>query len=76
VLEDPQGAILPYDAIVLLAPKRSDDLVLHRALQPLVGAIPVALMRAANYRVDRRDEPESPVAAARWLGARLTAAAR
>jgi hypothetical protein len=27
-------------------------------------------MRAANQRVDRKDEPEPPVAAARWLGAR------
>jgi hypothetical protein len=33
-------------------------------------------MRAANYRVDRKDEPEPPVAAARWLGARVVSAPR
>jgi osmoprotectant transport system permease protein len=76
VLEDPQRAILPYDGIVLLAPQRSNDSVLRRALEPLVGAIPVELMRAANYRVDRKDEPEPPVAAARWLGARVVSAPR
>jgi osmoprotectant transport system permease protein len=70
VLEDPRGAILPYDAIVLLSARRANDAVLRRALEPLVGAIPVELMRAANQRVDRKDEPEPPVAAARWLGAR------
>jgi osmoprotectant transport system permease protein len=74
VLEDPQGAILPYDAIVLLAAKRAHDPVLRRALEPLVGAIPVELMRAANQRVDRKSEPEPPVAAARWLQARAAAA--
>jgi osmoprotectant transport system permease protein len=76
VLEDPQGAILPYDAIILIAAKRSDDPLLHRALAPLVDAIPVALMREANYRVDRKDEPETPVAAARWLAARAVAASQ
>jgi osmoprotectant transport system permease protein len=74
VLEDPRGAILPYDAIVLLSAKRANDAVLRRALEPLVGAIPVELMRAANQRVDRRDEPEPPAAAARWLGTRAVAA--
>jgi len=74
VLEDPQGAILPYDAIVLISAKHANDPVLRRAFEPLVGAIPVELMRAANYRVDRKDEPEPPVAAARWLGARMMAA--
>jgi osmoprotectant transport system permease protein len=70
VLEDPRGAILPYDAMVLLSARRANDAVLRRAIEPLVGAIPVELMRAANQRVDRKDEPEPPVAAARWLGAR------
>ena len=53
VLADPAGAILPYDAIVLLAAHRADDAVLRRALEPLVGAIPLWLMQEANYRVDR-----------------------
>jgi osmoprotectant transport system permease protein len=53
VLEDPQGAILPYDAIVLLAPQRSNDSVLRRALELLVGAVPVELMREANLWIAR-----------------------
>jgi osmoprotectant transport system permease protein len=73
VLADPRGAILPYDAVILVAAKRSADPLLRRALTPLVDAIPVALMREANYRVDRKDEPEDPVTAARWLANRALA---
>lgn len=71
VLDDPAGALLPYDAILLVAARRADDELLARALRPLVDAIPVELMREANYRVDR-DGGESPAAAARWLAERLT----
>jgi len=67
VLADPAGAILPYDAIVLIAPKRANDDVLRRALAPLVDAIPLALMQEANYRVDRERDKETPAATARWL---------
>ncbi len=38
VLDDPRHAIPPYDAIVLLAPKRASDQALRAALQPLLGA--------------------------------------
>jgi osmoprotectant transport system permease protein len=71
VLEDPRRALLPYDAIVLLAPARADDAILRRALTPLLGAIPVELMREANQLVDRDAEKLSPEAAARWLKGRL-----
>jgi osmoprotectant transport system permease protein len=71
VLADPAGAILPYDAIVLIARKRADDSVLQRALAPLLGAIPLALMQQANQRVDRDEDKESPAAAARWLAAEI-----
>jgi hypothetical protein len=74
VLEDPRDAILSYDAIVLLAAKHADDPLLHRALEPLVGAIPVDLMRTASQRVDRKENPEAPITAARWLGARAAGA--
>ena len=67
VLADPAGAILPYDAIVLIARKRANDDVLRRALAPLIGAIPLALMQEANYRVDRERDKETPAATARWL---------
>jgi osmoprotectant transport system permease protein len=65
VLEDPLHKIPPYDAILLLSPKRADDPLMHKALQPLVGAIPIERMRAANMMVDTGKE--SPAAAARWL---------
>jgi len=50
VLDDPKHAIPPYDAILLLSPKRANDEALIAALKPLIGAIPVELMRAANLR--------------------------
>ena len=42
VLDDPKHAIPPYDAIMLLAPKRADDQALRRALQPLLGRIEIS----------------------------------
>ena len=72
VLADPAGAILPYDAIVLIAPKRAGDAVLRQALAPLVGAIPLALMQEANHRVDRDRDKETPQLAARWLEGQIS----
>ena len=71
VLEDPRQALLPYDAIVLLAPLRADDFVLRRALEPLIGAISIEEMREANLSVDRDSGKVTPDAAARWLNERL-----
>ena len=67
VLQDPLHAIPPYDAVILLSPKRASDPVLRSALQPLIDAIPVALMRQANYMVDRPTGKRTPAEAARWL---------
>jgi osmoprotectant transport system permease protein len=67
VLDDPRHAIPPYDAIVLLAPKRADDRVLQGALQPLLGKIDIADMREANLRASGNDAASSPDAVARWL---------
>ncbi len=67
VLEDTLQVIPPYDAILLLAPARAADPVLRRALRPLVDAIPIELMRQANYRVDRDTGKVSPDQAAHWL---------
>jgi osmoprotectant transport system permease protein len=64
VLADPKRAIPPYDAILLVAPQRADDRALAAALAPLVGAIDVKLMRAANLRATGS---ASPGEAARWL---------
>jgi osmoprotectant transport system permease protein len=69
VLDDPRHAIPPYDAILLLAPKRAEDEALIAALKPLIGAIPVELMRAANARAASGDTSADEVA--RWLGSQI-----
>ncbi len=71
VLADPRHAIPSYDALLLAAPGRAKDTRFLAALRPLVGRIPVAAMREANYRVDREADKQSPDAAARWLAARV-----
>lgn len=71
VLGDPQGALPAYDAILLVAPGKARDRRFLAALQPLVGAVPVAAMRRANYLVDRPDDKRSPEEAARWLARRI-----
>ena len=68
VLDDPKHVIPPYDAILLLAPKRAHDGALIEPLVRLQGAIPVALMREANARAADGGTPE---VAARWLNERI-----
>jgi osmoprotectant transport system permease protein len=70
-LDDPKSAIPPYDAIVLLAPKRADDQVLRGALGPLLGKIDIATMREANLRAAGGDGASSPDAVARWLWGKI-----
>ncbi|MGZ5805030.1 MAG: ABC transporter permease/substrate-binding protein [Xanthobacteraceae bacterium] len=65
-IEDDRHAIPPYDAIILLSPKRANDAVLLRAIAPLIDAITVENMREANRRVSA-DASASPQAAAQWL---------
>ena len=65
VLTDPRGIIPGYDALLLVGPKASRDAKLVAALRPLVGAIPVDLMRRANLMVD--GQKQSPDVAAKWL---------
>jgi osmoprotectant transport system permease protein len=67
VLDDAKHAIPPYDAMVLLAPKRAGDQALRIALQPLLGKIDIATMREANLRAAGNDATSSPDAVARWL---------
>jgi osmoprotectant transport system permease protein len=67
VLEDSRHAIPPYDAIVLLAPRRAHDAKLRDALQPLLGKIDIGLMREANLRASGNDADSSPATVARWL---------
>jgi osmoprotectant transport system permease protein len=71
VLDDPKHAIPPYDAIVLLSPRRADDAALRTALQPLLGKIDITAMREANLRAAGGDGASSPAAVARWLWERI-----
>ncbi|HUO13219.1 MAG TPA: glycine betaine ABC transporter substrate-binding protein [Caulobacteraceae bacterium] len=71
VLADPRQALPPYDAVLLVSPKRADDPRLMAALKPLVGAIPVQAMREANLSVDRDNDKASPAQAARALATKL-----
>ena len=68
VLDDVRHAIPPYDAILLLSPRRAHDEKLINAMRPLIGAIPVDLMREANARASGGSSPD---AVARWLGGKL-----
>jgi osmoprotectant transport system permease protein len=70
-LADPKGAIPPYDAVVLIAPRRAGDARLKAALSPLIGKIPVEAMRAANLSVDRDADKLTPAQAAKVLRAKL-----
>ena len=67
VLDDIRHAIPPYDAVLLLAPKRAADEALQAALKPLLGRIDIADMREANLRANGNDAAASPDAVARWL---------
>jgi osmoprotectant transport system permease protein len=67
VLDDSRHTIPPYDAIVLLAPRRANDAKLKAALQPLLGKIDIRLMREANLRASGTDAESSPVVVAGWL---------
>ena len=69
VLSDPKGALPPYDAVILVSPKRAGDARLLAALRPLVGSISVEAMQAANFSVDRDRDKATPSEAARALAA-------
>ncbi|MCP1845498.1 osmoprotectant transport system permease protein [Bradyrhizobium sp. USDA 4524] len=70
-LADPKHAIPPYDAVLLLAPRRAHDAALQAALKPLLGRIDIATMREANLRASGSDASSSPAAVARWLWQRI-----
>jgi osmoprotectant transport system substrate-binding protein/osmoprotectant transport system permease protein len=57
VLDDPKHAIPPYDAVLLVSPRRAGDETLTAALLPLIGAIDVNLMRTANQRASSGTPP-------------------
>ncbi len=51
----------------MLSPKASRDDRLRAALEPLLDAIDVARMQAANYAVDRTEDKRTPDRAAEEL---------
>jgi osmoprotectant transport system permease protein len=70
LLDDPKRSLPPYDAVILLAPGRSEDRALTDALAPLLGAVSVERMRRANLMVSGDGggtAQSSPAEAARWL---------
>ena len=71
LLDDPKQAIPPYDAVLLIAPKRRGDARLLAALKPLIGHIPIDRMREANLMVSRAEDQATPSDAARWLWQRI-----
>lgn len=69
VLDDVKDVIPPYDAILLVSPKRAQDETLIAALRPLVGGIDVASMREANARASGGGTTADVVA--RWLWGKI-----
>jgi osmoprotectant transport system permease protein len=68
VLEDPEGALPSYDAMIMLSPRIAGDEGVVAALKPLLGAISVEAMREANLAVDREDgQKQTPKQAADQL---------
>ncbi|MEQ8405890.1 MAG: ABC transporter permease/substrate-binding protein [Oceanicaulis sp.] len=61
VLDDPAGALPPYDAILLISADAAQRPAIARALAPLIGAIDAELMREANavVEVERRGVGEA-----------------
>jgi osmoprotectant transport system permease protein len=76
VLTDPRQAIPPYDAVILVSPKRAADAKFVAALRPLIGAIPVETMRKANLSVDRDQDKQTPAQAAEALARTISLAPR
>jgi osmoprotectant transport system permease protein len=52
VLRDPLQGFPPYDAVLLLSQEASRRPGVREALEPLIGAIDLEVMRQANRRVD------------------------
>jgi osmoprotectant transport system permease protein len=69
VLKDPEGALPPYDAVLLLSPEAARRAQLVEALLPLVGAVSLDAMRQANFRVDGEEKWPARRAAKELYGA-------
>jgi len=67
VLGDPKQSLPPYDAILLLSPKRAHDQKFRHALEPLIGRVPTQAMRNANLSASRSNHQLTPEQAAAQL---------
>ncbi|HEY4275662.1 MAG TPA: ABC transporter permease/substrate-binding protein [Rhizomicrobium sp.] len=67
ILSDPQAALPPYDAMLLVGPAHAHDPAFLAALKPLAGEISLTLMQRANLMVDRDQDKQTPAGAAAWL---------
>lgn len=65
LLEDPQRAFPPYDAVILLSARAAGNPDVVAALKPLLGSINGRTMRGANRMVDV--ERKAQAAAVTWL---------
>ncbi|MBL8797107.1 MAG: ABC transporter permease/substrate-binding protein [Planctomycetia bacterium] len=72
LLQDPEKAFPPYDAILLLSRRAAARPELVESLKPLLGAIDLEKMQQANLRVDVEHQPAER--AARELAGKLKAA--
>jgi osmoprotectant transport system permease protein len=70
LMSDPKSALPPYDAVLLVAPKRANDARFVAALKPLVGKIDLPSMQRANLMVDR--DKRTPEDVAHWLERRIS----
>ena len=71
ILDDPKGALPPYDAVLLVGPAHAHDKRFLESLRPLIGAISLPLMQQANLMVDRDQDKRTPGQTAAWLEARI-----
>ena len=76
LLADPKQAIPSYDAVLLISPRRANDPLMLRALEPLIGKITQQRMQEANFMVDRDIDKVSPREAARLLARSIGVAIR
>jgi osmoprotectant transport system permease protein len=67
VLDDPKQSLPPYDAILLVSPRRAQDAKFRNALEPLIGQISTKRMREANLSVSRAADQRTPEQAAEEL---------
>ncbi|MEX0885120.1 MAG: ABC transporter permease/substrate-binding protein [Phycisphaeraceae bacterium] len=73
LLADPLEALPPYDAILLLSSDAGSRPDVVAAIEPLVGAIDMQMMREASHMVDREQDKRTVTEAAAWLAAQIEA---